>query len=37
VVAAIRALEDSEKVVLPDRRESKWKRAARIEGVRGSL
>jgi acetyl-CoA carboxylase, biotin carboxylase subunit len=35
VVAAIRALEDSEKVVLPDRRESKWRRAARIEGVRG--
>ncbi len=37
VVAAIRALEDSEKAVLPRQAESKWKKASRTEGVRGRL
>lgn len=36
-VAAIRALEESEKTVLPRRSESKWKRASRTESVRGRL
>ncbi|MDX1582528.1 MAG: acetyl-CoA carboxylase biotin carboxylase subunit [Thermoanaerobaculia bacterium] len=37
VVAAIQTLEDSEKVSLPKRRESKWKLASRAEHVRGRL
>ena len=37
VVAAIRALEGSEKTVLPRQTESKWKRASRAESVRGRL